>query len=590
MTFIAIAISTPSMSTSGGGDDGNEPEIVDGDDVFYDAQDGRGAAYDVAYDDGDEEGRVAAALVRREGAGGGGDAREPPARPPRLRPSSTRSTHTQASFCVRDGTHERGADEHVQGGHFSATFMASLVADCRHAVQESTCCWGHAGASRATAKASIFMVAVSAAWTFAAYAIPLGDPFIDGYNLVPFLCFHCVAGFACFNGIVYYFAEVVNVPVSTGRMVMATMASVVFMGVTVGVVAAFGYFPVPHTLITLGPTSIVPCFVVVYKSYPEALRKDKRFRRTVFRSFGITTVMILTAFALIMYNVAFQQARDSPLTQSLLAVGLPVVKWLLKTLLAKVTQGGDNPNFAHGAAVAIELEITCLCAVIFTSIENVITFALILALDMVMNMRYCTRITSKVIAELRLANATQRKRCREGSCKAREGEQEGGAGEEEIDVGALANPRVAYLCATLYFSEMAEIIGPLIMAAASLVIYYVVPNDNRTHVTYMDSRVGRTEAEFLRGMAYVLVDAVAEGVTFAVLVAYMRRVVRVDPMHVGWFIVKRHKAYFFVIHVCVCMAFLCTLTRHFGSDTSMRFLWLREDYLYDPGDPTVLWK
>ena len=61
----------------------------------------------------------------------------------------------------------------------------------------------------------------------------------------------------------------------------------------------------------------------------------------------------------------------------------------------------------------------------------------------------------------------------------------------------------------------------MIMATCSLVIYYLVPNDNRNHITFMDERTGRTEADFIRGMTFVLVDAVVEGATFAVLVAFI---------------------------------------------------------------------
>ena len=129
------------------------------------------------------------------------------------------------------------------------------------------------------------------------------------------------------------------------------------------------------------------------------------------------------------------------------------------------------------------------------------------------------------------------------------------------------------------------------MATCSLVIYYLVPNDNRNHITFMDERTGRTEADFVRGMTFVLVDAVVEGATFAVLVAFMRRVVHVDPMHVGWYLVTRHRAYVFWIHLCICIFFMCMFLRHNGCDTSLQFLWLSPEFSYDPSNQThpVLW-
>ena len=51
----------------------------------------------------------------------------------------------------------------------------------------------------------------------------------------------------------------------------------------------------------------------------------------------------------------------------------------------------------------------------------------------------------------------------------------------------------------------------------------------------MDPRVGVTEARFLQGMGYVIVDATTEAIMFAALIYYMRRVLAIDPMRVGWY-------------------------------------------------------
>ena len=137
---------------------------------------------------------------------------------------------------------------------------------------------------------------------------------------------------------------------------------------------------------------------------------------------------------------------------------------------------------------------------------------------------------------------------------------------------------------------MTEVLGPIIMAVASLLIYYVVPNDNKRYITYMDARAGATEARFLAGMVYVLFDALLETATFAGLVVFMRRVVGIDPMRVGWFIVRRNTAYFFWIHICLCIVFLACFLRHIGCDSSFAFAWLRSGFEYGPGivvDPNV---
>ena len=57
-------------------------------------------------------------------------------------------------------------------------------------------------------------------------------------------------------------------------------------------------------------------------------------------------------------RAAFQQARGTAYTQNLLAVGLPAVKWAIKAFLKTATNGGDNPDFAHGAGFAVELQVS----------------------------------------------------------------------------------------------------------------------------------------------------------------------------------------------------------------------------------------
>ena len=83
---------------------------------------------------------------------------------------------------------------------------------------------------------------------------------------------------------------------------------------------------------------------------------------------------------------AFQQARGAPYVQSALACALPALKWALKVLVKRAVTAGDNPDFAHGAAYVVELEVAVLCAVIFTNIDSWVTFALLMAMDLVVNL------------------------------------------------------------------------------------------------------------------------------------------------------------------------------------------------------------
>ena len=67
---------------------------------------------------------------------------------------------------------------------------------------------------------------------------------------------------------------------------------------------------------------------------------------------------------------------------------------------------------------------------------------------------------------------------------------------------AQLRPASSFLLSVLRFLDrMTEIMGPLIMATASLVVYYGLGfNGNHAHLTYMDARVGVTEERFLQGM------------------------------------------------------------------------------------------
>ena len=50
-------------------------------------------------------------------------------------------------------------------------------------------------------------------------------------------------------------------------------------------------------------------------------------------------VMIGACYVLVLYNTAFALSRGKVYIQSLLAIGLPIFKWVLKVLLKTVTNG-----------------------------------------------------------------------------------------------------------------------------------------------------------------------------------------------------------------------------------------------------------
>ena len=55
-----------------------------------------------------------------------------------------------------------------------------------------------------------------------------------------------------------------------------------------------------------------------------------------------------------------------------------------------------------------------------------------------------------------------------------------------------------------------------------------------------------------------------------------------DPMHVGWFVVRRHAVVVALALMGINIVFLAIFLRHTGSDTRFHFAWLQPGYVYDP--------
>jgi len=402
-----------------------------------------------------------------------------------------------------------------------------------------------------------------------------------------------LGGFTVLSGVTVYCVTLINVSLGWRRMVAATAAGSGVLTVGNAILGGgFGVFPVPVLHMSLGVPACAVLLSTLWAGYPAALREDAAFRRTALCALACNAIAIASAMGLVVFNAFFQQARGQGITQSLLALGLPVYRLLLKILVKRVTRAGGNPDFMHGSAFAIELEVSMLCAVIFTNIDSWLTFILLVGMDLVVNLGYVVMITLTVIHEqqatmrkLRQTNARLRSRLLSGGGGATGIEDEGEDKDEDPGSGALTitrNPKVAYLCANLYFAEFTECVGPCIMGIVSLIIYNL-PNDNSRFISFMDPRL-KTREEFLHGMVFVLLDATIEALTFSGLVAYMRRVVKIDPLPVGWFIVQRHSMFYFVVHLTFCGFFIFMFLRHTGCDPGLRFAWLEEGFMYTLGD------
>ena len=85
---------------------------------------------------------------------------------------------------------------------------------------------------------------------------------------------------------------------------------------------------------------------------------------------------------------------------------------------------------------------------------------------------------------------------------------------------------------------MTEILGPILMMLASTCFYY---SDNKDYFYNFDCV---SEADFQRGLLYMGIDVVIQSIVFIGLAVYVKRVLYLDVMRIGFFLAKRHWAYY----------------------------------------------
>lgn len=210
------------------------------------------------------------------------------------------------------------------------------------------------------------------------------------------------------------------------------------------------------------------------------------------------------------------------------------------------------------------------CAPSSTGIKEPVTFLLLVAIDVCINMYYAVKV-AMIVVKIRAPAATV-----ENIIVADSGENASAATNKialqraQRRADHTTNPLVAHLCGNLFCAEMAEVVAPAVMACVSLLLFYG-PGNNREYFSFM---IDKTEAAFLQGMLYVLLDALIEMVTFAVILKYLHKVVGVDATRVGFFLMLKHAYYYFAVTVMSSTCFIALYVEHFGHDTTFTFPWL----------------
>lgn len=150
------------------------------------------------------------------------------------------------------------------------------------------------------------------------------------------------------------------------------------------------------------------------------------------------------------------------------------------------------------------------------------------------------------------------------------------------------NPRLLALMATLFFSEIVECVVPSVMALASLVIYYW-PTGIRDYMLFMNNNLSTTtEAEFLQGMLYVLLDALIQTGLFVSFTKLIRRITGVNLFDLGHFLASKHPHFFLCVIPGACIYFFGFFLEHNGCDDKFEFLWLREGFNASAREASIL--
>mmetsp|Transcript_23490 Transcript_23490/g.48850 ORF Transcript_23490/g.48850 Transcript_23490/m.48850 type:complete len:564 (+) Transcript_23490:176-1867(+) len=487
---------------------------------------------------------------------------------------------------VEDGVYQTRGGEVVPYGQLSAKMLSEIHEQPPTEFNSRLLCdlvW-----------ATCTLVAAATAVALMVFAPPWSSPH-DTFdaNKYFFLVSLPAGSFAVIIGVAYFVTIIVHIKITFRRLAGCTLLCSGFMvAVSIFSKVVLDIFPIPYFMVTIALPTAILLFILIYFTYPKSIRRSPGFKFVMVKTFAVTLLNVGTVLCFVLFNAIFVSA-DSEL-QSFLAFLLPMIKVLVKVSTKMVcTKYLNNPNGAHAAGYFVECTCGAISAVIFTNINDPLSFALILAVDIGENLFYGFSMLVQIIDVWRtsfmetksLLDDEKEKHellATKGAMeKIRTAHASGSIDRVHSTINQkmescediLSHPTLAFLCANLFFSELTECVVPLLMMILSVSVYYL--SEKCSFMAYMNDK---TEEQFLRGVKYAMIDTALELFIFLAYAAFLQKKAGVDLIRVGRHIMAQNSQYFFFMTIAACLYFQFMFIQHVGTDTSFQFDWLREGF------------
>jgi len=149
---------------------------------------------------------------------------------------------------------------------------------------------------------------------------------------------------------------------------------------------AFGTFPLPFGIIIQGVVVGGQSLLIVFFSYKQITRHNARFRAVLLSAAALVSFAVSVAISLALYYAVFKRASGT--AESVIALGLPVIKLFVKIISKKIAYEKCNPHFVHGIAFFIEVAVAIFSAILFTSIDS--TVCVLFLFSLLFNEPFCS--------------------------------------------------------------------------------------------------------------------------------------------------------------------------------------------------------
>jgi hypothetical protein len=304
--------------------------------------------------------------------------------------------------------------------------------------------------------------------------------------------------------------------------------------------------------------------------------------------------------------------------QTAVSFSFAILKFVVARISRLLIEKIDNPQFIQGACIFTFICSNVLSGILFIHVDLVVTFVILVTVDLLMNVYHMLTILLEVTRRQRTllerqaqtlevkSRGTMRsmvvvdaatcvcdchsrrgegRRATEGGGEARKGDEGGEMTaharrqtvQVSIDGETFSTDGFTFLAAeytgTLFLGELAEIICPLGMTLGSLCVYYL-PNCYRSHVRYMNDV---TEDAFLLGMTYALLDVFIQALTLGVVVIFLDRAFGISVLSVGFSILDRHKYTYAMLCIGLTGFFYSVYAEQSGVDSSFQFKWFEQN-------------